>query len=81
MLLFNCNLINPNPMMQNPRIIIGIDVNKEYTERTDVSETPKIIRIPPIINSLVFIFYFVRSIIRQKKSVKCNLYRLSEFHA
>ena len=55
MLLFNCNLINPNPMMQNPRIIIGIDVNKEYTERIDVSETPKIIRIPPIIKSLVFI--------------------------
>ena len=55
MLLFNCNLINPNPIMQNPRIIIGIDVNKEYTERIDVSETPKTIRIPPIIKSLVFI--------------------------
>lgn len=45
--------------MQNPTIVIGTDMNKEYTDRKGVSTIPNIIGIPPmIINDLVFILVY-----------------------
>lgn len=57
-ILCNLNLINPNTIIQNPLIIIGIDMNKEYSDRNNVLNVPIIIRINPIIKSLNFIFLY-----------------------